>query len=83
MVYRKLPRQLQGMKNLILMCLMVFLSSWIISPIFSEEIKGPQAFVNNPVYTFESTLEGKKITHDYIIQNKGNLVLNIEKVKTG
>ena len=71
------------MKNLILMCLMVFLSSLIISPVSSEETKGPQVFVNSPVYTFESALEGKKITHDYIIQNKGDSVLNIEKVSTG
>ena len=46
-------------------------------------VKEPHAVVSNPIYKFASVIEGKKITHDFIIQNKGNSVLNIEKVKTG
>jgi hypothetical protein len=43
----------------------------------------PVAFAPEGIYTFESVPEGTKITHEFIIQNKGTAPLNIENVKTG
>ena len=34
-------------------------------------------------HKFESVVEGIKITHDFVVQNKGNDVLKIRDVRTG
>ena len=34
-------------------------------------------------YTFPTVIDGTEVTHDFIIQNKGDAPLVIEKVKTG
>ena len=43
----------------------------------------PSAFVPESRYTFPTVLDGVEVTHDFIIQNKGDAELMIEKVKTG
>jgi hypothetical protein len=43
----------------------------------------PSAFVPESRYTFPTVLDGVEVTHDFIIQNKGDAELKIEKVKTG
>lgn len=35
------------------------------------------------MHEFEPVVEGLKVTHDFVIQNKGTAVLQIQKVKTG
>ena len=42
----------------------------------------PIAFIPNPIYEFPSVLEGTEITHEFIIKNNGNALLNIENVLT-
>ncbi len=61
----------------------VLILSFSFITVNSGEIKGPIAFIAKPVFTFNPVPEGKEITHDYSIENKGNSVLNIEKIKTG
>ena len=34
-------------------------------------------------HKFEPVVEGVKVTHDFVVQNKGNDVLKIHNVKTG
>jgi hypothetical protein len=34
-------------------------------------------------YTFPTVLDGTEVTHDFVIQNKGDAELVIEKVRTG
>ncbi len=63
--------------------LIIFILSLSFITVHSEEIKGPIALIAKPVFTFNPVPEGKEITHDYLIENKGNSVLNIEKIKTG
>ncbi len=41
------------------------------------------AFVPSGKFEFEPVVEGAKVTHDFVIQNKGTGPLNIERVKTG
>jgi len=43
----------------------------------------PSVFVPESRYTFSSVLDGTEVTHDFIIQNKGDAPLVIEKVRTG
>jgi hypothetical protein len=41
------------------------------------------AFIPNSRYTFSPVLDGTEITHGFVIQNKGNATLEIEKVRPG
>ena len=43
----------------------------------------PEAFVPQKHHTFPSTMDGAKVLHDFIIQNKGDAPLKITKVRTG
>lgn len=43
----------------------------------------PPVLVPETRYKFGPILEGTKITHDFIVQNKGPDLLKIEKVRTG
>jgi hypothetical protein len=70
-------------KTWIVCWLIVFIWSFSFITVSCEEIKEPNAFIAKPVFTFNPVPEGKKITHDYLIENRGNSVLNIEKIKTG
>lgn len=42
----------------------------------------PSAFVPQPRYKFAPVIDGQSVAHDFIIQNKGNAPLIIERVKT-
>ncbi len=46
------------------------------------DLNGPVALVPDAVYKFPQVLDGTKIAHDFIIHNKGNEILRVEKVKT-
>ncbi|MBF0118897.1 MAG: hypothetical protein HQK79_08675 [Desulfobacterales bacterium] len=48
-----------------------------------EQAKGPVAVFPEKNFTFQGIPEGVEVVHDFVIQNKGTDVLNIEKVKTG
>lgn len=43
----------------------------------------PVAFFPEKVFDFGLVLEGKEITHDFVVQNKGTSELSIENVKPG
>jgi len=43
----------------------------------------PSAFIAEAVYEFEPVADGTLIMHDYLIQNKGDGTLEIQKVNTG
>lgn len=45
--------------------------------------EGPVAFFPQTVHEFSPILEGTPVVHDFVIQNKGSAVLNVERVKTG
>ena len=42
----------------------------------------PKAVVTDNAYTFNEVIEGEVITHDYLIENKGNAPLKITDVRT-
>jgi hypothetical protein len=43
----------------------------------------PKIFFPETHFKFSPVLEGTKIVHDFTVQNKGNAILKIERVKTG
>jgi hypothetical protein len=43
----------------------------------------PSAFFPATSYEFSSVLEGNTVMHEFVIQNKGNAPLKVERVKTG
>ncbi len=45
--------------------------------------RSPSAFLPETQYTFGSTPEGTELTHDFVVKNRGDAPLVIEKVKTG
>ena len=49
----------------------------------NTDLKQPAAFLPKASYEFEPVPEGKKIIHDFILQNKGNAPLTINKIRTG
>lgn len=63
-------------------CALIFLAA---NTAAGEETadKSPSAFLPEPVYTFEPVVEGAEVVHDFILQNKGNETLFIEKLKSG
>ncbi len=45
--------------------------------------KEASAYFPETKYEFDPVVDGEKIVHDFIIQNKGNAPLQIIKVKSG
>jgi hypothetical protein len=43
----------------------------------------PSVFLPATSHEFAAVLEGTKVVHDFIIQNKGTAELKVEQVKTG
>ena len=41
------------------------------------------AFFPETSYEFTPVLDGAKVVHEFVIQNKGTTILKVEKVKTG
>ncbi len=36
-----------------------------------------------PLFTFEKTVEGTEILHDFVIRNNGKAAVDVQRVKTG
>jgi hypothetical protein len=48
----------------------------------SKACASPSISVPEPRYEFAPVVDGKEFTHDFVIQNKGDAPLIIERVKT-
>lgn len=49
-----------------------------------EEARGTaSASFPEPAYTFEAVFEGAAVLHEFVIRNKGNGVLDVNKVSGG
>jgi len=76
------------MKRTVINLVFLLMAPAIFSSIGSAQEKGtgtagPVAFLASDTYTFEPVLEGALVTHDFIIENRGNAVLQILNVKAG
>ncbi len=72
-------------KNLFFFFLLFFLLLNLNASITAENNvnKYPSAHMPVDNYKFDTIVEGTEIDHQFVIQNKGNAPLNIEKVQTG
>jgi hypothetical protein len=43
----------------------------------------PKLVIEPTAYSFDPVVDGTKVTHDFVVRNEGDAVLNIHKVKTG
>jgi hypothetical protein len=64
---------------IIFLLLLLFSSAFAEKP---EEGKRPQAHFPENTFTFDKTLEGTLVMHDFVIKNSGNAPLIVEKVNT-
>jgi hypothetical protein len=62
--------------------LLLLLSLSFVSYGRAEEGRG-KAVVSDNVFEFKPVLDGAEVIHDFVIQNTGNAVLEIEKIETG
>lgn len=49
----------------------------------TQEQSAPTAVFPETSYEFSGVLDGAKVVHEFVIQNKGSAPLKVEKVKTG
>ena len=50
--------------------------------ILQISLKQPLAVVPDPIYQFDSVVEGQEVAHAFTVQNKGAAPLEIQRVKT-
>jgi len=58
----------------------IILILFVVFCMVHQGLAQPLLMVDHPVFTFESVPEGVHVTHDFIIQNKGDSLLKIDKV---
>ena len=49
----------------------------------AEKDATASVFFPESQYEFSPVLDGTKVVHDFVIQNKGNATLTVDRVKTG
>ena len=49
----------------------------------AENDAAPSVFFPQTHHEFSPVLEDATVVHDFVIQNKGNAMLNVDRVKTG
>jgi len=49
----------------------------------AETEDAPSVFFPETQYEFSPVLENATVVHDFVIKNKGNAPLNVDRVKTG
>lgn len=69
-------------KSLIWMVLLIF-SAPLLCPAADAPAAGPQAFLVESVHEFAPVVEGAKVEHDFVIQNRGDAPLVILDLKSG
>jgi hypothetical protein len=71
---------IQSVKKTTLVVLLIFMvgvgGAWANQP-------APQLILDQTEFSFEPVVDGTLVNHDFMVQNKGDAVLNIHKVKTG
>jgi hypothetical protein len=70
-------------KRFITFLFMTFITVLALFSCAGAEQQKPTASVEGESYQFDSVLDGAQVVHDFTVSNKGNAVLEIEKVETG
>jgi len=51
-------------------------------PAEESQTDSPSVFIPEPRYEFAPVIDGRGVAHDFVIQNRGDAPLIIERVKT-
>ena len=70
-------------KILTVLCVTLFLTLFAAVCFGTQDQSGPSAFFPETTFEFTPVLDGSKVVHEFVIQNKGTATLKVEKVKTG
>jgi hypothetical protein len=70
-------------KGLLALTVAIGLTLFAAVGIGAQDDAGPDAFFPQTLYEFSPVLDGAKVVHEFVVQNKGTATLNIERVKTG
>ena len=71
------------LKILVVSTLILTWTSFAAVSFGNQEELQPSAFFPETTYEFSPVLDGTEVVHDFVIQNKGNATLKVNKVKTG
>ncbi len=72
-----------SMRLVFVMCILTVFALATVCGAQEPQKESPVAAAPQPRYDFAPVPEGTEVVHDFILQNKGNALLVIEKVKTG
>jgi hypothetical protein len=61
----------------------LFLTVFVAIGLGGQDEAQPSAFFPQTSYEFSPVLDGSKVMHEFVIQNKGSGTLKVERVKTG
>ena len=70
--------------GLLMMAVLGFTAAWAAQDTASGDQKAtPRIVAPEGTYHFASVVDGTKVEHEFVIENKGNAPLKISNVKTG
>jgi len=61
----------------------LFLTLFAVVCFGTQDQSTPSAVFPETSYEFSAVLDGAKVVHEFVVQNKGTAPLKVEKVKTG
>jgi hypothetical protein len=70
-------------KGLWLLSVTIGVALFATADISAQNETKPTAFFPETLHEFTPVLDGSKVVHEFVIQNKGLAPLTIERVKTG
>ena len=70
-------------KRSLALAVIIGLALFVAGGFGAQEDAGPVAFFPQTLYEFNPVLDGAKVVHEFVVQNKGNATLDIERVRTG
>ena len=71
------------LKALTVFSIVLFLTLFAAVCFGNQDQSAPSAVFPETSYEFPAVLDGAKVVHEFIIQNKGTATLKVERVKTG
>jgi hypothetical protein len=70
-------------KGLLALAVTIGLTLFTAAGFGAQDDARPAAVFPQTLYEFSPVLDGAKVVHEFVVQNKGTATLNIERVKTG
>ena len=70
-------------KTFAVLSVALFLTLFVTVCFGAQDEPNPTAFFPETSYEFSAVLDGAKVVHEFVIQNKGTTTLKVDRVKTG